>query len=1069
MTSGPTTYHLVPPAVVAAEPVALDAEQQRVVDHRGGPLLVLAGPGTGKTTTLVEAIADRIENRGVDPAQILALTFSRKAAESLRDRVTARVGRTTSTTMCSTFHSFAYGLVRAYSPADLYTAPLRLLSAPEQDVVLHALLTDAPESVRWPDGLRAAVGTRGFAAEVQSVLARARERGLDPADLRDLGRREGVPEFEVAGLFMQQYLQVLGFSNSFDYADLIARAGQLADDHRDDVRRRFAQVFVDEYQDTDPAQVDLLRSLAGDGRDLTVVGDPDQSIYGFRGADLRGILDFPASFRTRDDEPAPVIALGTTRRFGPRLLRASRSIAASIGVTGSIPLEEFRVFRDPRADAPGLGDGRVEVLTYDTARAETEHVADLLRRAHLEDGVGWSDMAVLVRSGRTSIPALRRSLSAAGVPVEVSSDETPLVREPAALPLLAALRLVVDLDVADLDDPDVIAADRAEALLTSPLGGLDAHDLRGLARALRSRDDDVPSRELVRRAVTVPGFLDGVRGDAADRARRVVALVRTARDRLDAGDSPEQVLWTLWAGTDWGSRLRHQTELGGQSARLAHRDLDAICALFDAAARSEEQAGHVGLREFLDTLSAQEIPADTLAERGVRGDAVRLLTAHRSKGLEWDLVVVAHVQEGAWPDLRRRNTLLGADRIGREGLVPPLTPAALLAEERRLFYVAATRARRRLVVTAVASPDDDGEQPSRFLHELGAGEPDHYQGRPRRPLSLAGLVAELRRTTADPTQPDDLRRAAAHRLAALAATEVHGRPLAPAADPASWWGLRAPSRAGTPVRPDGEPVRLSASALQGLLTCPAQWFLQQEAGGTVVSSTAQGFGIIVHALADRVAKGELGPPAEVLDDLMALVDDVWDRMSFRTPWSGEREREAVRDALARFVAWQTRPGARTQISSEGRISATVDLPDGQRVSLIGYVDRLELDDAGDVVVVDLKTGKYPPTDTSLPENAQLGLYQLAVNHGAADEAVGRPVRSGGAELVQLRLGAELPKVQPQAPQVPDADGVTAIEHQLMAAARAVRDEDFVARPGPQCDRCEFHAVCPAKSSGSVLS
>ncbi len=200
-----------------------------------------------------------------------------------------------------------------------------------------------------------------------------------------------------------------------------------------------------------------------------------------------------------------------------------------------------------------------------------------------------------------------------------------------------------------------------------------------------------------------------------------------------------------------GSRLRHQTELGGQSARLAHRDLDAICALFDAAARSEEQSGHVGLREFLDTLSAQEIPADTLAERGVRGDAVRLLTAHRSKGLEWDLVVVAHVQEGAWPDLRRRNTLLGADRISRDGLVPPLTTSALLAEERRLFYVAATRARRRLVVTAVASPDDDGEQPSRFLGELGAGAPVHQQGRPRRPLSLAGLVADLRRTAADPT------------------------------------------------------------------------------------------------------------------------------------------------------------------------------------------------------------------------------------------------------------------------------------------------------------------------------
>jgi RecB family exonuclease len=157
------------------------------------------------------------------------------------------------------------------------------------------------------------------------------------------------------------------------------------------------------------------------------------------------------------------------------------------------------------------------------------------------------------------------------------------------------------------------------------------------------------------------------------------------------------------------------------------------------------------------------------------------------------------------------------------------------------------------------------------------------------------------------------------------------------------------------------------------------------------------------------------------------------------------------------------------VASEGRITATVDLPDGQQVRLIGYVDRLELDEAGDVVVVDLKTGKYAPTDASLPDNPQLGLYQLAVDHGAADEAVGRPARSGGAELVQLRLGNDLPKVQPQAPQVPDADGVTSIEHQLMGAVAAVRGEAFVARPGAHCDRCDFHALCPTKASGSVLS
>ena len=1062
-TAATPRYHLVHPHVVVDVPT-LDEHQQRVVDHPGGPLLVLAGPGTGKTTTLVEAIVRRIEE-GARPDQVLALTFSRKAAEQLRDRVTARLGRTMSTTLSSTFHSFAYALVRRYAPAELYAAPLRLLSAPEQDVVLQELLTDNPESVRWPDALRAAVGTRGFAREVHAVLARARERGLDPADLVALGRQEGVPELEAAGLFLRQYLDVLGDQSAIDYPDLMARGVIEAQRHRNELRAQVAHVFVDEYQDTDPSQVALLRAIAGDGRDLTVVGDPDQSIYGFRGADVRGILDFPSEFTTRDGAPAPVVALGTTRRFGSRLLRASRSIAASIGVTGSIPAEQHAAFRHPTpADNP-FGPGRVEVLTFDTARAETEHVADLLRRAHLEDGIGWSDMAVLVRSGRVSIPSLRRSLAAAGVPVEVASDETPLVREPAVLPLLGALAVVIDAGVDDPAADDFVGADRVEALLTSPLGGLDATDVRALTRALRARDRETPARELVRRALLDPTALEGIDGEPARRARRLAALVARAGADLAEGATAEEVLWTLWQGSDWGRRLRAATQTGGQAARLAHRDLDALCALFEVAARAEEQRGHTSVREFLATLRAQEIPADTLADRGVRGEAVRLLTAHRSKGLEWRLVVVAHVQDGAWPDLRRRDTLLQADRIGPDGLLPPLARPAMLAEERRLFYVACTRARQRLVVTAVRSPDDDGEQPSRFVHELGR-DPEHRVGRPRRPLSMAGLVAELRRTLADPEQPEPLRRAAARRLRMLAETDVQGRPVATSADPGTWWGLREPTRSERPVRPDDQPLTLSASALEGLLTCPAQWFLTREAGGEVVSSNSQGFGKIVHAIAERIARGELGPGVDVETDLMPLVDEVWGRMEFRTPWSRAREREAVVAALSRFVAWHQQPGARTVIAVEPRMQAEVTLPDGQVVRLHGYADRLELDEDGRVVVVDLKTGKELPSGTAVQQHSQLGLYQLAVDHGAADEAAGRPVTSGGAELVQLRAGDALPKVQHQAR--PAEEGPRLVELQLMQAAAALRAEEFAARPGAHCRRCTFQAICPDKASGTVL-
>ena len=183
-----TTYRLSHERSAPVSPPTLDPFQQSVVDHPGGPLLVLAGPGTGKTTTLVEAIVDRIERRGAAPDAVLALTFSRKAAEQLRDRVTARLGRTMATTLSSTFQSFAYGLVRRYATADLYAAPLRLLSAPEQDVILQELLTDAPESVTWPPALRRAVGTRGFAREVHAVLARSRENGLGPDELANLGQ-----------------------------------------------------------------------------------------------------------------------------------------------------------------------------------------------------------------------------------------------------------------------------------------------------------------------------------------------------------------------------------------------------------------------------------------------------------------------------------------------------------------------------------------------------------------------------------------------------------------------------------------------------------------------------------------------------------------------------------------------------------------------------------------------------------------------------------------------------------------------------------------------------------------
>ena len=181
-----------------------------------------------------------------------------------------------------------------------------------------------------------------------------------------------------------------------------------------------------------------------------------------------------------------MVALPTTRRFGERLLRASQRVAANLPLSGSIDPEARAAFLAPRADRREGRDGRVDVLTFDTERAEAEHLADLLRRAHLEDGIGWSDMAVLVRSGRASIPGLRRALAAADVPVEVASDDTPLVQEPAVRSLVDALSAVVNLANDDPQSDGYVDPQRAHGLLQSPLAGLDATDVRALARVLRA-------------------------------------------------------------------------------------------------------------------------------------------------------------------------------------------------------------------------------------------------------------------------------------------------------------------------------------------------------------------------------------------------------------------------------------------------------------------------------------------------------------------------------------------------------------------------------------------------------
>ncbi|MEU3395322.1 ATP-dependent DNA helicase [Streptomyces filamentosus] len=1098
-------------APAPVDPPQLDAAQRAVVEHDRGPLLVLAGPGTGKTTTLVEAVAARME-RGADPERILVLTFSRKAAVELRDRMATRLGGRRPP-QATTFHSYCYALVRAHQDAELFAEPLRLLSGPEQDLAVRELLAGQIDleqgdlaGVRWPDELRACLTTRGFADEVRAVLARSRELGLGPDELRRFAERVGRPDWKAAAGFLAEYLDVLDLQGVLDYTELVHRAVLLAERT---TLPAYDAVYVDEYQDTDPAQARLLTALTGGGRNTVVaLGDPDQSIYAFRGADVNGILDFPAAFGG-----APVRVLGTSRRSGADLLAATRQLTRRMPMT-RLPAEKVRAHREL---TPVRDGGRAEAYTYPTASAEAENIADLLRRAHLEDGVPWQSMAVLTRAA-AALPSLRRALTSAGVPVETDAADTPLRHEPAVAPLLLALRAVAgaalptagsersdatehgaapasesptDHDAAPAPEPAAASApdepapegpapeeptwlptETALELLASPLAGIDPADLRRLGRALRDERRAAgdrlppPSDVLLARALAEPERLAAHDPAHARGAQRLGKLLQEARRLLADGGTAEEALWVLWSGTPWPGRLERAALRGGPAGRNADRDLDAVCALFETAARAEERLGGRGVLNFLEELDAQDIAADTLTRRHTRPDSVRLMTAHRSKGLEWDLVVVAGLQEGVWPDLRRRGSLLEADRIGRDGLAEPLTPGALLAEERRLFYVAATRARERLVVTAVKAPAEDGDQPSRFLTELGT-EPKDVPGRPRRPLAVSALVAELRATTVDPAASPALRDAAAHRLAELAAlTDEDGQPMVPAAHPDRWWGLHEPTRSAVPLRDRDRPVALSPSALENLAaTCSLQWFLGREVKAAEPASAAQGFGNVVHVLADEVASGRT--PAD-LDVLMARLDTVWDALAFDAPWKSEQEKGHARVALERFLRWHVMDrGGRTPAASEHGFDVTLEAGEYQ-VRIRGSMDRVETDEQGRAYVVDFKTGKAAPTRDEVAHHPQLAVYQLAVREGALDGVLdGDRPEPGGAELVQLRQAAPkkeggdaLPKVQAQQPLEGEWIGDL-----LATAAGRVLDERFAPTTGRHCETCSFRAACSARPEG----
>ena len=1050
----------------------------------------------------------------------------------------------------------------------------------------------------WPERIEPALVVPGFAAELRELLLRAAERGLGPDELAALGARHEVAEWAAAGRFFRCYEQVTllrgaagrgapqATAPALDAAELVAAAlDALAADPEllAAERARVRHLVVDDAQDLDPQQMELVGVLGRSAATVLLAGDPDQAVLTFRGADPAGMqaIDAETVVLTVDHRGAPAVraagaaiaarlpGVGEGRhRLGPSDSAAGGAVeppapaspvgaarAGEPGPVGSGPVGSGPVGSGPvgSGSAPsdaavdgGSGlvdgatdaadDGRVSVRVFTSAAQEAGWIADQLRRAHLTDAVPWSRMAVLARSARRALPALRRALLAAGVPIAAPPDELPLARQPAVVPLLMVLRYAAR--------PGELDADAATALLTSPLGSADPLRMRRLRRGLlrlqaadgsdpaspvgphaaaagapaapparggasatavaagssagrmdaaglspAQADADTAARDRptpaeAERVGSDPLLVAALRAAAAGRPdpvgalpahetaplRRVGALLAIAGDAARAGESAEEVLWRVWQACGLDRRWSDASARGGPVGAAADRDLDAVLALFDAAARFADRLPGADLATFTEYLAEQQLPADSLADRTPRREAVELLTAHAARGREWDVVAVPGVQEGAWPDLRLRGSLLGNERLVDllAGVAEPAGAivsrvAPLLAEERRLFYVACSRARHTLLVSAVQGED---EQPSRFLDELDplpAGQADRPVYRPGRALVLAELVGELRRAVCAPDGPDPAatatRRArAAALLARLAEAGV------PGAHPDDWYGA-PPVSTAAPLRPADAVVPVSPSDVEKIMRCPLRWVLERH-GGNDAGALAAVTGALVHALVQAEAAGA------ATGELDAALRSAWARLDAGAPWFSRRELARVRGMLGAFDGWVRASRAEglrlvaveqpVQLDLVDEVAARRGVP-GLR--LRGRVDRLEVDAAGRPVVVDVKTGRTAVSARTAAEHPQLALYQLAAALGAFGTLVERGAPPGGARLVyvadQRADGQAKEPVQPPL----DAEGVAHWQQVLHTCAADTSGAVFVARVGPDCDRCPVRTACPAHGAG----
>jgi DNA helicase-2/ATP-dependent DNA helicase PcrA len=607
----------------------LNEAQRQAVLHRGSPLLILAGAGSGKTRVITWRIARLISDDGEPPGSILAVTFTNKAAREMRERVEALLGPRAREVTIGTFHAVCAALLRRNAGLAGLTSRFSIYDEGDAAQVLKR----ASESLRlgWDS---AALRTAGAA------IGAAKHKGLDAEAYT--GAARGRAEEEIAALYVA-YEAEMRRVNACDFADLVMRAVQVVA-RNEEVRNRlhasWRHVLVDEFQDTDGVQFDLVRQLRGPRTEVVVVGDDDQSIYGWRGATVANVRRFTTEFA-----PVRVIALEENYRSGQEIL------AVASRVVERLPDRMEKTLRAARTH-------RCEVrltVSHDD-RQEADVVCRQLERWRATRGWRWSDMAVLCRTNVQMRP-FEEVLRSRGIGYAVVGG-TSFFERAEVKDAMAWLRIAVN-------ERDTVALGRVCGF---PARGIGETSLRRF-EAFRRERPALSLAEALRQAADQGVVSRRSSEEVRSLARTMEELVQLGRD-----GGASVVLDFALASCGFEAALREKEDGEDRLGQVA--ELRAMAAEFDRVNPGLGAAGFVErtvLREATDALEGSD-------------DRVALMTVHAAKGLEFEGVVVGGLEEGLFPLRRREGTERSDD--GDEG------------EERRLFYVATTRAREDLLLSA---------------------------------------------------------------------------------------------------------------------------------------------------------------------------------------------------------------------------------------------------------------------------------------------------------------------------------------------------------------------------------